>query len=154
MDCADSTGKGGNTDKGDVCQRLLTDHREVLVQLVPEWFQSDFCDLCCLWIAIKVFNSKEKINSQEFKIFCIGTYKHLFTAFFNNSRWISVSSTVHSLLAHGWELIRSNDNRGLGEYTEGGLENNKFLCLYRSHYLALGWLTSLQIFWIVFSSVD
>ena len=55
MDCADFIGKGGTTDEGDVCQRLLRDHREVLVQLVPEQFQSDFHDLlCCLWIAMKM----------------------------------------------------------------------------------------------------
>ena len=42
MDAADPTGKGGNTNKGDVCQRLLVDHREVLVECVPEHFQTDF----------------------------------------------------------------------------------------------------------------
>ena len=47
MDAADPTGKGGSTNKGDVCQRLLTQHREVLVSYVPHTFQSDLRELLC-----------------------------------------------------------------------------------------------------------
>ena len=36
MDVVDFAGHGGTTDKGDVCRRLLRDHRHVLVALVPE----------------------------------------------------------------------------------------------------------------------
>ena len=35
------------------------------------------------------------------------------------------------LLAHLWEFIEINDNYGLGEYSETGLENNKFLRHFR-----------------------
>ena len=36
------------------------------------------------------------------------------------------------LHAYSWELIESNNNRGLGEYSESGLEhNNKFLRFFR-----------------------
>ena len=35
MDAADPTGKGGNTNKGDNCSRLLTNYRHVLINLAP-----------------------------------------------------------------------------------------------------------------------
>ena len=41
MDAADPTGHGGNTNKGDVYERLLTKHREVIVETVPERFRPD-----------------------------------------------------------------------------------------------------------------
>ena len=135
MDAADPTGKGGSTNKGDVCQRLLTQHREVLVSCVPQRFQSDFRELLCrLWIAVKVYTHKEQVNSIEYKTFGLDTYHHLLNSFNSESKWISISPTVHSLLAHGWELIALNGDKGMGEYTEGGLKNNnKFLRYYRLH---------------------
>ena len=136
MDSADSTGKGGNTNKGDVCQRLLTDYRHVIVELVPEIFQNDFQELLCrMWIVVKVYTSTGTVNVHLFKEFCLETY-YLILHKFNNAelKWISVTPTVHSLLAHGWELIYFNGNKGLGEFTESGLENNnKFLRFYRQN---------------------
>ena len=42
--------------------------------------------------------------------------------------WISVSPTLHKLLAHSWELIKMNDGHGLKCFDESGLEaNNKIL---------------------------
>lgn len=134
MDAADPTGMGGNTNKGDVCARLLTDHRQVLVEAVPTRFQDEFNELLCrLWIVVKVYTSKDKVHIKQFKAFSMETYKLILLNFNNeDSKWISISPTVHSLLAHGWELISLNDGKGLGEFTEGGLENNnKFLRFYR-----------------------
>ena len=135
MDAADPTGKGGNTNKGDVCERLLTTHRSVLVSTVPQRFQADFALLLArLWICVKVYTSKDKIHVVRFKEFCMDTYKLLLSKFANETKWISISPTLHALLAHGWELISVNDGIGLGEYSEGGLEHsNKFLRFYRSH---------------------
>ena len=40
---------------------------------------------------------------------------------------------MHALLAHSWELIANNDGKGLGEFSESGLENNnKYLRFYRT----------------------
>ena len=77
--------------------------------------------------------SNSKVNIDEFKMFCLDTYKLILSKFNNeNLKWINISPTVHALLAHGWELISLNDGIGLGQYTEGGLENNnKFLRFYR-----------------------
>ena len=42
--------------------------------------------------------------------------------------WISVPPSLHKLLAHSWELIEMNDDRGLKCFDESGLEaNNKVL---------------------------
>ena len=136
MDAADPTGKGGNTNKGDICQRLMTDHRHVLVKLVPERFQADFRELLCrIWIVVKVYTSMDKVNTRIFKEFCLETYNLILSKFNNvDLKWISITPTLHSLLAHGWELISFNDDKGLGEYTESGLENNnKFLRFYRQN---------------------
>ena len=74
----------------------------------------------------------KQVNVEEYKKFCIETYEFLLDNFSNTNRWISISPTLHSLLAHSWEIISANDGVGLGEYTEGGLENsNKFLRFYR-----------------------
>lgn len=132
MDAADPTGKGGNTNKGDNCSRLLTDYSHVLIELVPLEYREDFKELLCrMWVTVKVYTSKESVDVVQFKAFCLETY-NLILSKFNNaaSKWISIPPTVHSL----WELIQLNDNKGLGEFTESGLENsNKFLRFYRQN---------------------
>ena len=135
MDAADPTGKGGNTNKGDICQRLMTNYRHVLVELVPERFQTDFEELLCrIWIVVKVYTSMDKVRINLFKEFCLETYNLILSKFNNvDLKWISITPTVHSLLAHGWELISFNDDKGLGEFTESGLENNKFLRFNRQN---------------------
>ena len=133
LDACDPTGMGGNANKGDLCKRLMTDYRELMVSFVPERFQNDLRELMCrLWVVIKVYTSKEQVNVSEYKQFCLDLYYLVLNSFNNASRWINISPTLHSLLAHSWELISNNDGRGLGEFTEGGLEhNNKFLRFYR-----------------------
>ena len=39
-----------------------------------------------------------------------------------NSSWVSITPSVHKLLAHSWELIDSNNGYGLGSLDESGLE--------------------------------
>ena len=136
MDAADPTGKGGSTNKGDVCKRLMDDHREVLVNCVDVRYQDDFRELIArCWIVVKVYNSTQKVNVPEFKSFCLDTYNLILDCFDNQrTKWINISPTVHALLAHSWELIEGNDCNGLGAFTESGLEgNNKFLRFYRQY---------------------
>ena len=46
--------------------------------------------------------------------------------------WIFPSPTLHAFLSHSPELIDANDNHGLGDFSEQGLENNnKFLRFFR-----------------------
>ena len=139
VDIPDATGKGGTTSNGNVCERLLKDHRNVLVSLVPEQFQpalNEFVDR--LWIILFIYTSQSKnaqVNTLLFREFCADTYKLLLNNFENSEKkWINVSPTLHMILAHSWELIEINGNYGLGEYSETGLENNnKFLRYFREH---------------------
>ena len=133
LDAVDPTGQGGNANKGDLCKRLLLDHRDVLVSLAPSRFQDDYRELLCrTWVIIKLYTSTEKICVEAFKDFCIQTYSLILNKFNNETRWIRISPTMHALLAHSWELISNHDGRGLGEFSEGGLENNnKYLRFYR-----------------------
>ena len=42
--------------------------------------------------------------------------------------WISITPSLHKVLAHSWELIENNDGYGLGSLDESGLEGcNKIL---------------------------
>ena len=111
----------------------MVDHRELLVSLAPEKFQDNFRDLICrLWVILYVYNSKRRVKVAEFKEFCLQTYEAIFTGFNNQKRWINVSPTVHSLLAHSHELIENNECFGLGDFSESGVENcNKYLRFYR-----------------------
>ena len=105
-----------------------------MVDLVPDRFKEEYHTLLChLWVIIKIYNSKRKVNIEKYKEFCVLTYNHILANFNNtDSRWINISPTLHSILAHSWELIQNNDDKGLGVFSEGGLENcDKFLRFYR-----------------------
>lgn len=69
MDAADPTGKGGSTNKGDVCQRLLTDHRDVLVDCVPQRFQQDFRKIMDIFLFFFYFQMKYSIHCIIFFYF-------------------------------------------------------------------------------------
>ena len=115
MDVADPTGRGGNANKGDICQRLMTNQRHVLVELVPERFQAAFQELLCrIWIVVKVYTSINKVKRNLFKEFDLEAY-NLIPSKFNNVdlKWIFIMPTVHSILAYGWELISFNSDNGL-----------------------------------------
>ena len=139
MDIPDSAGKGGSTTNGNISERLLKDHRDILVSLVPVRFQPALRELLNrLWVILFVYTSQSKdaqVNIPLFREFCANTYELLLTGFENSeSKWINISPTVHMLLAHSWELIEINNNYGLGEYSEQGLEhNNKFLRYFRQY---------------------
>ena len=111
------------SDLGDLCKHLLVDHRELMVSFVPQRFQEDLWVLMCkIWVIIKIYTSKEKVNVSEFKQFCLDVYYHILNSFNNKeSHWINVSPTVHALSAHSWELIRNNGGVGLGNSQRGVL---------------------------------
>ena len=74
LDAADPTGMGGNSNKGDLCKRLLTEHRELMVTLVPERFQEDYRSLLCrMWIVLKVYTCTAKVDTAQFREFCLET---------------------------------------------------------------------------------
>ena len=57
------------------------------------------------------------------------------TLLVNSVSWINTSPSSHNVLANSAELIKQNENRGLLNFTECGIEaNNKFLTQYRINY--------------------
>ena len=133
-------GKAGTTTNGNVCERLLKNHRYTLGSLVPERFQPALSEfLNSLWVILFIYTSESKthVNTPLYREFCANSYELLLNSFEKSeNKWINISPTRHMLLAHSWELIEINDNYGLGEFSETGLEyNNKFLRFFRQ-YLA------------------
>ena len=78
-------------------------------------------------------SSNRKINVEEyrkmstkFNIFLLTRFprqidKHL------PGPWISITPSLHKVVAHSWELIQLDDSFGLGNLDESGLEGNKLL---------------------------
>ena len=67
MDTTDSTGKGGNTDKGDVCKRLMTSERHHFCELVPERFRPAFNELVTrVWVCISIFTGKDEVHVDKY----------------------------------------------------------------------------------------
>ena len=138
IDIPDSTGKGGTSTTGNVIHALLGSEAnlEVLIQQVPEKYRDDLHDVCSRVYAIcKLYNSSHVIDVEKFKDFCIQTKKNILTQFNqpgSSAQWIFLTPTVHGVLEHAHELIQANGGKGLGEFTESGLEcNNKMLRLIR-----------------------
>ena len=82
----DQANRTRNVNKGDLCKKLMVDHIEMKVSLVPQRFQENFKDLiCCLWVILFVYNSKSRVKVDKFKDLCIQEYETIFNGFhFNN----------------------------------------------------------------------
>ena len=88
-----------------------------------------------LSVIVRVFSSSKSVNIDEYKAYCLALYNHILTAFIDSSGspWVSISPTLHKLLAHSWELISLNDGEGLQRLDESGLEGcNKILRAVRT----------------------
>lgn len=136
VDMPDSTGKGGTSTTGNVVHELMSKEKniQVLTSQVPARYQESLHELINRLYAItKVYNSTYVVDVEQYKGFCTETKTLLLTAFNENGiPWVFLTPTVHALLEHTGELIEANSCRGLGAYTESGLEcSNKFLRLTR-----------------------
>ena len=79
-------------------------------------------------------SSKQSVNVEKYREYCMELYKFLILSFPRQVNkhlpgpWISITPSLHKLLAHSWELIELNGEQGLGSLDESGLEgNNKIL---------------------------
>ena len=132
-DIPDGTGKGGTTTTGNTARRLLHQHRDVVINLVPENYQNIMHRFGQhLSVILRLFCSSKSINVHEYKKLCTDLYVFILESFPHvNSKpgtWVSITPSLHKLLGHSWELIESNDSRGLKNLDESGLEgNNKIL---------------------------
>ena len=131
--------KVGILIRGDVCKRLMTSERHHFCDLVPKRFRTAFNELVTrLWVSISIYTGKDEVHVDRYKDFCLDTYMFILSNFNNDKeeKWIQIRPTVHSLLAHSWELIKENNAKGLGEYTEGPLENNNKFLRFNRQFLA------------------
>ena len=69
-------------------------------------------------VCLSTVNSDNFIDVEEFETYCIETQIKLREAL----PWMEFSTSLHMLLAHGPQLIRANDSRGLSQYSESPLE--------------------------------
>ena len=68
--------------------------------------------------------SSQTVDVEKYKEMCTSLYLHLIQAF----PWISITPSLHKILAHSWEIIEMNEECGLKKLDESGLEgNNKLL---------------------------
>ena len=80
--------------------------------------------------SLVVINSNKKVNIPVVNEFCQNT-----SLLVKSVPWIHIIPRAHVVLMHSAELIEGNNQIGLLNFTECGLEaNNKFLRQYRMNY--------------------
>ena len=91
-----------------------------------------------LAVIMRIVLSSEQVNIEQYKSYCLKLYLHLLTGFQRagaDSSWLSITPTLHKLLAHSWEVIQLNDGEGLKRLDESGLEGcNKILRVIRTKH--------------------
>lgn len=99
--------------------------------MLPEQYQLHMGEIGqYLSIILRLFSSSQRINVHKYKDLCTRVYLMWLQCFRNkeNKCWISITPSLHKLLAHSWELIQLNEDCGLKAWDESGLEsNNKVL---------------------------
>lgn len=120
----DSTGQGGNTTTGNIARRLL--YSEVNRKLITDQILDESLRLVSikfgedLSVILRVMSTGSKIKVDEFTELCLSLYLQILTEL----PWVSVTPTLHKLLAHSWELIQLNNGNGLKCRCEEGIEAN------------------------------
>jgi hypothetical protein len=123
LDCPDSTGAGGSSDTAGLARRFFEAKNcqhfldlgdgTVAEKAAFEKLHQNFA------IILRIVSSKERlVDVDAFEQLCIETTLVLVEAF----PWASFPQSVHPVLAHSAERIRSNGGHGLGLYSEEGLE--------------------------------
>ena len=132
-DFPDGAGKGGTSTTGNTARRILHHGRDIVTQLVPVNYQQIMRQFGQhLSVIIRVFCSGKTVNVKEYKKLCTTLYLFLLRSFPHvrnePGTWISITPSVHKLLGHSWELIEMNEDCGLKNFDESGLEaSNKVL---------------------------
>ena len=130
LDIPDGVGCGGTTTTGNVARRIFNNDakksQDAFIDCVPQEYKEKVASLIKRHgVILNTLNSKRQVCDIELlKSYSLNVYRDILTWFPN----AHVTPTVHKTLAHAWELIKMNDNYGLGAYSEEGLEScNKLL---------------------------
>ena len=129
----DPSGHGGTSTTGNVASSMLnTNNRLLLTHGINNLELKSKLDRIIVNMAVilAVINSNKKVNVPVFSEFCRNT-----SLLVKSVSWIHIIPSAHVVLAHSPELIDGNNEMGLLNFTECGLEaNNKFLRQYRINY--------------------
>ena len=139
-DYPDQAGKGGTTTTGNTARRILHHNRQLVIEMIPERLQSIMASYGQkLSVILRIISSSEFVNVKKYKQLCTDLYMFLVQSFQRVTNkhltgpWISITPSLHKLLAHSWELIEMNGDQGLRKLDESGLEgNNKILRCIRT----------------------
>lgn len=142
-DFPDTSGKGGTTTTGNVARDLLhnSSNREIILSGVSD----EHSEILSVYgrhlsVILRILCSSRCVRVEQYKSFCTELYLHLLDKFprVHNKHlrgpWISITPSLHKLLAHSWELILNNNSEGLLRLDESGLEGcNKILRRIRTN---------------------
>ena len=124
LDMPDSSGTGaGNTDTGNSARKFFDfKNRTHIIDLVEGTPQEKEA-LATLHknfsIILRLYSSKNHVIDVDYlEELCTETNLLLVTTF----PWATQPPCVHKLLAHSAQRIRMNDHKGLGYFTEEGIE--------------------------------
>ena len=125
---------GGSTNTGNVARRFFESRNR---QKIIDLFNGTESEKKALGelhrrfsVILKLISSKKTtIDVDSMEQYCTDTYVLLVESF---GQWATVPGVVHHLLAHSAERIRLNEYKGLGEWSEEGLEAcNKLVRRFR-----------------------
>ena len=124
---------GRTSSTGNVARDCFNNKRDFLrwatSTITPEDKEKLITIHTNLGAIIRVFNSSHKLDVRELEMLCKSTYEYIV----NNFPWISITPSLHKLLAHATVFIDKYNNRcGLKLYSEERIEDlNKHIRHYR-----------------------
>ena len=118
---------GGSTDGNDGREFFTLAFLPIILKCIPEKYHDTIKklhrDLSCI---LRVISSTSKVNWHAFEKLT----QEASILLANELSWVRVNWTLHGVLHHSCELIRMNEQCGLGMLSEEALEanNNKYIC--------------------------
>ena len=126
---------GGTTSTGNIARLCFIDKNQFLFwvnSLIPFEFHEPLTIIHTnLSVVLRIYNSDREINTERLDILCKETYEYIVI----NFSWANITPSLHKLLAHCSELIRTcNNSHGLKDFSEEAVEVcNKLIRKCREH---------------------
>ncbi|KAI6659669.1 hypothetical protein LOD99_14592 [Oopsacas minuta] len=126
---------GGTTSTGNDARYCFLDKNQFLYwvcSLIPTEHHENIKVIHTnLSVCLRIYNNDREMNTERLDILCKDTYEYIVIRF----PWANISPTLHKLLAHSSELIRTcNNSHGLKVFSEEAVEvSNKLVRRYREH---------------------
>ena len=116
---------GGTSSTGNVATDCFSNKRDFLrwatSTITPEDKEKLITIHTNLGAILRVFNSSHKLDIVKFEMLCKSTYDYIV----DNYPWISITPSLHKLLAHSTEPIDKYSNGcGLKLYSEVNIETS------------------------------